>query len=202
MTAHKGSLWLQFETRGKAAHGARPELGVNAVHEMAQVVDILQTDYAKMLRGRKHRLLGHPTISVGSINGGTQPNIVPAKCVASADRRLLPGETHASVFAEIQALLRKRGLQATIGCAKNPGLPMEADMRLPLVQQFLKSARQAKPAGVDYFCDASVLAHGGIPSVVFGPGDIAQAHTSNEWISIRSLDQATQMLLKFLRSLA
>ncbi|MDB6058464.1 MAG: Peptidase dimerization domain protein [Verrucomicrobiales bacterium] len=202
VTAHKGSLWLQFETRGKAAHGARPDLGVNAVHEMARIVDVLQSDYAKMLRGKKHRLLGHPTISVGSINGGTQPNIVPAKCVASADRRLLPGETQASVFAEIQALLRKRGLQTTIGCAKNPGLPMEANLRLPLVQQFLKSAKQAKPAGVDYFCDASVLAHGGIPSVVFGPGDIAQAHTSNEWISIRSLNQATEMLLNFLRSLA
>ncbi len=202
VTAHKGSLWLLFETTGKAAHGARPELGVNAVHEMACIVDMLQTDYAKMLRGRKHRLLGHPTISVGSIHGGTQPNIVPAKCVASADRRLLPGETQASVFAEIQALLRKRGLRATIGCAKNPGLPMEADLRLPMVQQFLKTARQAKPAGVDYFCDASVLAHGGIPSVVFGPGDIAQAHTSNEWISIRSLEQATGLLLKFLQSLA
>ena len=78
----------------------------------------------------------------------------------------------------------------------------KADLRLPMVQQFLKTARQAKPAGVDYFCDASVLAHGGIPSVVFGPGDIAQAHTSNEWISIRSLDQATSLLLKFLQSLA
>lgn len=202
VTAHKGSLWLQFETRGKAAHGARPELGVNAVHEMARIVDILQTDYAKMLRGRKHRLLGHPTISVGSINGGTQPNIVPAKCVASADRRLLPGETETTVFAEVQALLRKGGLTATLGCAKNPGLPMEADLRLPLLQQFLKSTRQAKPVGVDYFCDASVLSHGGIPSVVFGPGDIAQAHTSNEWVSIRSLEQATKMLHQFLSSLA
>lgn len=202
VTAHKGSLWLQFETQGKAAHGARPELGVNAVHEMARIVDVLQTDYAKMLRGRKHRLLGHPTISVGSIHGGTQPNIVPAKCVASADRRLLPGETQASVFAEIQTLLRKRGLSANLGCAKNPGLPMEADLKLPLVQQFLKSAKQAKPVGVDYFCDASVLSHGGIPSVVFGPGDIAQAHTSNEWISIRSLNEATEMLHRFLGALA
>lgn len=201
VTAHKGSLWLQLETRGKAAHGARPELGVNAVHEMARVVDMLQTDYAKMLRGRTHPLLGHPTISVGSINGGSQPNIVPAKCVASADRRLLPGESKETVFAELQTMMRKRGLSATLGCAKHPGLPMEADLRLPLVKQFLASAKQSKPMGVDYFCDASVLAHGGIPSVVFGPGDIAQAHTSTEWISIRSLEQATAMLLKFLQSL-
>jgi acetylornithine deacetylase len=78
---------------------------------------------------------------------------------------------------------------------------MEADLRLPLVKQFLASAKQSKPMGVDYFCDASVLAHGGIPSVVFGPGDIAQAHTSTEWISIRSLEHASAMLLKFLQSL-
>jgi acetylornithine deacetylase/succinyl-diaminopimelate desuccinylase-like protein len=201
VTAHKGSLWLQFETRGKAAHGARPDLGVNAVHEMARIVDILQTEYARTLRGRTHRLLGHPTISVGSIHGGLQPNIVPAKCIATADRRLLPGETHAKVFAEIQALLRKHRLQASLGCAKNPGLPMEADVQLPLVKQFLASARQKVPVGVDYFCDASVLSHGGIPSIVFGPGDIAQAHTSNEWISVRSLEQGTNMLIKFLQSL-
>jgi acetylornithine deacetylase len=201
VTAHKGSLWLQLETSGKAAHGARPELGVNAVHEMARIVDLLQTEYAKMLRGRKHRLLGHPTISVGSINGGSQPNIVPAKCVATADRRLLPGETHATVYAEIQALLRKHKLQATLGCAKNPGLPMESNLQLPLVKQFMASTKQKKPIGVDYFCDASVLSHGGIPSVVFGPGDIAQAHTSNEWISVRSLEQGTAMLVNFLQSL-
>lgn len=201
VTAHKGSLWLQLETRGKAAHGARPELGVNAVHEMARIIDVLQTEYAKMLRGRKHRLLGHPTISVGSINGGSQPNIVPARCSATADRRLLPGETQTTVYAEIQALLRKHGLQVFLGCAKNPGLPMEADLQLPLVKQFLASAGQKKPVGVDYFCDASVLAHAGIPSVVFGPGDIAQAHTSNEWISIQSLEQGTAMLAKFLQSL-
>jgi acetylornithine deacetylase/succinyl-diaminopimelate desuccinylase family protein len=202
VTAHKGSLWLQLETRGKAAHGARPDLGVNAVHEMSRVVDLMQTAYAKMLRGQKHRLLGHPTISVGSINGGSQPNIVPAKCVATADRRLLPGETQATVYAELRALFQKNGVHAHLSCAKNPGLPMEADLKLPLVQQLLKAVNQSKPVGVDYFCDASVLAHGGIPSVVFGPGDIAQAHTCNEWISVRSLENATAMLVKFLQSLS
>ncbi|MBI4323969.1 MAG: M20/M25/M40 family metallo-hydrolase, partial [Chloroflexi bacterium] len=57
------------------------------------------------------------------------------------------------------------------------------------------------PVGVDFFCDASILAHGGIPSVVFGPGDIAQAHTADEWISVRALERATLLLTRFLRSL-
>jgi len=67
-------------------------------------------------------------------------------------------------------------------------------------RQFLKSIGQRKPVGVNYFCDAAVLAEGGIPSVVFGPGDIAQAHTPDEWISLRSLERATAMLVRFLSS--
>src|SRR6185437_7290682 len=80
VTAHKGDLWLQLETRGKAAHGSRPELGRNAVHEMARIVDLLETTYAAALRRREHPLLGHPTVSVGAIAGGSQPNIVPDRC--------------------------------------------------------------------------------------------------------------------------
>ena len=80
-------------------------------------------------------------------------------------------------------------------------LPLETDPQLPLVQQFLHAAGQKKPAGVNFFCDASILAQGGIPSVVFGPGDIAQAHTADEWISQKSLEAATALLLEFLRTL-
>src|SRR2546422_694251 len=95
VTAHKGDLWLRLETRGKAAHGSRPELGKNAIHEMARIVELLETSYARTLRRRKHRLLGHPTVSVGSIAGGSQPNIVPDRCLISIDRRMVPGETEA-----------------------------------------------------------------------------------------------------------
>src|SRR5205085_4805977 len=75
VTAHKGSLWLRFETKGRAAHGSVPHLGKNAVHEMARIVDFLETDYAARLRKRTHPLLGHGTVNVGQIAGGTQPNI-------------------------------------------------------------------------------------------------------------------------------
>jgi acetylornithine deacetylase/succinyl-diaminopimelate desuccinylase-like protein len=75
---------------------------------------------------------------------------------------------------------------------------METSVKLPLVRQFLQSTRQKKAVGVNYFCDAAILAEGGSPSVVFGPGDIAQAHTIDEWISLRSLERATAMLVRFL----
>jgi acetylornithine deacetylase/succinyl-diaminopimelate desuccinylase-like protein len=202
VTAHKGDLWLRLETHGKSAHGARPELGRNAVHEMARIVDVLETEYAAEIRDRQHPLLGRATVNVGSIGGGTQPNIVPAQCFITVDRRTLPGESEAAVRREINAVLRKHGLKATLGSARHaPCVPLETEPKLPLVQQLLDAAGQTRPIGVDFFCDAAVLAQGGIPSVVFGPGDIAQAHTANEWISARSLESATDLLERFLRTM-
>ena len=202
VTAHKGSLWLELATHGRAAHGATPQLGKNAVHEMARVVDALETDYAAQLRRRKHKLLGAGTVNVGKISGGTQPNIVPDSCTIAIDRRTLPGETDAGVRREITTLLRAKKLNVKISSTKlAPCLPLETDARLPLVRQFLHSAKQTRPVGVDYFCDAAVLSAGGIPSVVFGPGDIAQAHTTDEWISLAELERGKDLLVRFFRSL-
>ncbi|HEX3890618.1 MAG TPA: M20/M25/M40 family metallo-hydrolase, partial [Verrucomicrobiae bacterium] len=202
VTAHKGSLWLELETRGKAAHGATPQFGKNAVHEMARVVDLLETDYAAQLRKRKHPLLGVATVSVGTIAGGTQPNIVPDNCKISIDRRTLPGETDAKVKNKIAAFLHAKKLSAKISSAKlAPALPLETNHKLPLVQKFMKCVGQSKPLGVHFFCDAAILSAGGIPSIVFGPGDIAQAHTADEWISLSELERGKNLLLRFLNSL-
>jgi acetylornithine deacetylase len=114
----------------------------------------------------------------------------------------LPGETETGVRREIAALLRAKRLSATISSTKlAPCLPLETNPKLPLVRQFLRSVGQTRPMGVDFFCDAAVLSEGGIPSVVFGPGDIAQAHTADEWISLDSLERGKNLLLNFLKSL-
>ena len=203
VTAHKGTLWMQLETSGRCAHGSCPELGVNAVHTMARAVDVLLTDYAKTLRQRRHPLLGQATVSVGAICGGTQVNIMPDRCSILIDRRTLPGETARGVQRDLLDLLRSRGIAAVFARNKLPPcLPLDTDPKLPLVAGFLKTAGQRRPAGVRYFSDASVLAHGGIPSIVFGPGDIAQAHTADEWISLTSLERGKDLLLRFLQSLA
>ncbi len=203
VTAHKGDLWLQLETRGKAAHGARPELGRNAVHAMARIVDCLETTYARQLRRQRHALLGHATVNVGSIAGGGQPNIVPDRCVISIDRRTLPGETDAAVKREIKTLLRRQHLPARLIDAKGvPCRPLETSPSHPLVGRLLRCTGQKRPLGVDYFSDAGVLADGQIPSVLFGPGDIAQAHTHDEWVELRQLEQAKNLLVAFLQSLS
>jgi acetylornithine deacetylase len=202
VTTHKGSLWLRFETRGKSAHGSRPELGRNAVHEMCRVVNLLQTDYAASLQGRAHPFLGQATVSVGVIAGGTQPNIVPDQCSIVVDRRTLPGETEERVRREIQKFLRRDGLHAV--CADNklaPCHPLETNPGLPLVSQFLSQVGQRAPAGVHYFSDAAILGESGIPSVLFGPGDIAQGHTVDEWVDLAEVESAKESLARFLRSL-
>jgi succinyl-diaminopimelate desuccinylase len=202
VTAHKGDLWLRLGTAGISAHGARPDLGRNAVHAMARIVDLIETQYAADLRRRKHPLLGHPTINVGAIQGGTQPNIVPDYCEISMDRRTLPGETETTVRREIVAFLKRHQQKARLlENPKPPCLPLQTNPKLPLVGQFLAVLGKKQPRGADYFCDAAILAGGGIPSVVFGPGNIAQAHTADEWISANSLERGTQLLRRFLESL-
>ncbi|MGC3958801.1 MAG: M20/M25/M40 family metallo-hydrolase [Verrucomicrobiota bacterium] len=201
-TAHKGSVWLEVETHGRSAHGATPWFGDNAAHSMARVVVALETDYAAALKKKQHPLLGHGTVSVGTIHGGTQTNIVPDSCLIGVDRRTLPGESEAWTRQSLGAFLKARGLSAKVSNVKLKPCPaLETNPQLPLVKQFLRSAGQKRATGLHYFCDAAVLAGGGIPSVVFGPGDIAQAHTADEWVDISQLEQGCAKLLAFLKSL-
>ena len=99
------------------------------------------------------------------------------------------------------SLLRNQGLSAKFAPYKDaPCLAMETNEALPEVQQLLAAARRNNAVGVDFFCDASVISSGGTPCVLFGPGDIAQAHTDDEWISLASLERATAILTRFLLS--
>jgi len=201
VTAHKGNLWLQLETKGRAAHGARPELGRNAIGAMSRVINLLQTQYAARLKKRLHPLLGSPTINIGVIRGGNQPNVVPDRCTIEIDRRTIPGETDTSVRREINAFLRAHNQNVdTLDLKGVPSPALQTNPNLPLVRQFMRTAGCRKPKGVDYFTDASAIAMGGTPAIVFGPGNIAQAHTDNEWIDLFQLDKATTILTRFLES--
>ena len=199
VTAHKGDLWWQLSVTGKAAHGATPQLGTSAIHRMSRIVDILLTDYASTLKNKQHPLLGSPTINIGVIQGGAQPNIVPDHCTIDIDRRTLPGETEKAVRQEILDALRPHRLKPDFLDLR--GVPcdaLETDPGLPLVQQFLKAARRRRTIGVDFFTDAAPMASAGIPSILYGPGNIAQAHTAEEWIDLSQLERATDVVQQFL----
>jgi acetylornithine deacetylase/succinyl-diaminopimelate desuccinylase-like protein len=203
VTAHKGDVWLRLRTIGRPAHGATPHRGRNAVTAMSRIVLALETEYASELAARPaHPRLGRPTINVGRIDGGRQPNIVPAECIIDIDRRTLPGETEAGVRREIRALLQRHGLKASFDTLRtSPCEPLETNPDLPLVQALTRAAGRRTTRGVHYFTDAAPLAAGGIPSVVFGPGDIAQAHTEREWLAISQLEKSIHILERFLRGL-
>ncbi|MGZ8900389.1 MAG: M20/M25/M40 family metallo-hydrolase, partial [Limisphaerales bacterium] len=127
---------------------------------------------------------------------------VPDRCEIDIDRRTIPGEKDRAVQCEIVDFVRAAGLKVELINSKaKECMALETDPRHKLVQQFMNITRQTAPAGVDFFSDAAIIAAGGTPSIVFGPGNIAQAHTVDEWISLRSLDRATSILTRFLRSL-
>ena len=203
VTAHKGSLWLQLETHGKAAHGSTPEKGENAILRMHHALEILFNEYSVLLSSKNHPLLGSPTLSVGKILGGSQPNVVPNRCTVDLDRRTIPGESIDSVIKELKYLFRPLGNRAPKFKVSRsvPCPPLHTDSSMPNVQMLLRKAGRRKTRGVPYFTDASPLSAGGTPSVVFGPGNIAQAHAENEWVDLDQVERAHSIILNFLKEL-
>lgn len=203
VTAHKGSLWLQLETHGKAAHGSTPEKGENAILRMHHALEILFNEYSVLLSSKNHPLLGSPTLSVGKILGGSQPNVVPNRCTVDLDRRTIPGESIDSVIKELKYLFRPLGNRAPkLKVSRSvPCPPLHTDSSMPNVQMLLRKAGRRKTRGVPYFTDASPLSAGGTPSVVFGPGNIAQAHAENEWVDLDQVERAHSIILNFLKEL-
>jgi acetylornithine deacetylase len=200
--AHKGVLRFRLETIGRAAHSARPAEGINAIDHMTGVLSALRAGFAAE-PPTPHPLLGGATFTITQIEGGIAPNVVPERCSVSVDRRLLPGESTASVLAWVDGqldLLRRADPQLHVQRHE----PFVADDALetapeaPLVRAAL-AARSAllgpsRAIGVPFGTDGSKLAaRAGIPTIVLGPGDIAQAHTADEWIAVEQLVQAVRI---------
>jgi acetylornithine deacetylase/succinyl-diaminopimelate desuccinylase-like protein len=196
---HKGCLWADVVTTGIAAHGARPELGVNAISKMAPIIQALESDFRDLLikEGGHDELLGHSTINLGMINGGTRSNIVADRCRLRVDIRVTP-----ELQAKGGALTLLRRFVEPLGATVEP-LPeapaLDTDSQHPLIQQLLHCGSTL--AGAPWFCDAAYLAQCGTPSIAIGPGSIDQAHTKDEWIALDALTEGALFFEKFLRSI-
>jgi acetylornithine deacetylase len=199
VTAHKGILRWRMTALGRAAHSSNPGAGCNAIVRMAAVIRGLEERLIPELGQRSHPLLGSPTLSVGRIEGGFEVNVVPDRCTIEVDRRLLPGETWPQVRRELEELLaslRGEDPQLRVQVEEpHQSLPaMATDPDAPIV----RVAREAvgriqgeRPVrGVAFGTDAAELSAGGIPGVVLGPGDIAQAHTGEEYVEIQQVVKA------------
>jgi acetylornithine deacetylase len=206
VNAHKGVARWALETTGTACHSSRPELGVNAVYRMARLVRGIE-EYAERLRSLPGSGdLGPRTLSLGRIAGGASTNTVPDRCVVHLDRRLLPGETYESATADLESFLRTlpgADFPYTVTSSSPGCLPLSPESSGELVGRLgavIDSvAGTHRVHSVPFGTDASTVAAAGIPAVVFGPGDIAQAHTRDEWIELAQLEPAAEILYRFAR---
>jgi len=197
--ASKGVLRWRIRTKGKAAHSSKPHLGINAITAMARVVLALQEDHQRM-QEKQHPLLGPATCNVGVIHGGVQVNFVPDEATIEIDRRLLPGEEVATVLAHYQSLLDALMQQHPDVFAEMETPPMlqdwpfQTDAQEPLVhlaQDILRSMdRDDTPCGVPFGSDASKFSRLGIPTLLFGPGSIDQAHAAVEYVECAEVEKA------------
>ncbi|MER3415761.1 MAG: acetylornithine deacetylase [Gemmataceae bacterium] len=201
VVAHKGAVRFRIHTEGRACHSSQPWLGTNAILRMGRVLTALE-EYADGLRRQPaDPLLGLPTLNVGVIQGGITSNIVPHRCTIELDRRLLPNESPQQALEDVMAYVRRYPrVDFPVLCEPPwlalPGLDRSGNSEAArrLSRAVAKVLGTAEVAGVPYGTDASTLAAAGIPSVVFGPGDIAQAHTADEWVSIAQVRQAEEIL--------
>lgn len=202
VVSNRGLLNFQIVVKGASVHASSPALGRNAVTAAARIALELES-IGKQLARRPHPVFGPPSLTVGTIHGGTRPYVVPDRCVIEVDRRLNPGETVEQVVRE---------LEAAIASARRRVPWLEADVlagpdylafEIPEDHELVRSMSAAMAqAGVSRrisawraASDAGFLVHGaGIPCVLFGPGDIEQAaHRPDEWIDLDDLDTAQRV---------
>lgn len=201
--AHKGVVRWKVRTEGRACHSSRPDQGVNAIYRMGHILTIIATYAEQLMRSAAHPRLGPPTISVGRIDGGVSVNTVPDGCVIEIDRRLLPGEDPRAAwqdfFDSVQSNTKVPVVCEEVWMACPALDPTGADeLRVRLGAAIDAVEGKHEVLAVPFGTDASSVSMAKIPAVVFGPGDIAQAHTKDEWIELDQIDRAAEILYRFL----
>lgn len=201
-TAHKGFVWLDVVTEGVAAHGSRPDLGVDAIVKMGKVLVGLDELDRSLRSTPSHRLLGSGSVHASLIEGGQELSSYPRHCVMSVERRTVPGETLQKVEAEIPGMFERiAASDPTFRATVKTSIvrdPFEVSMDEPIVRTLLGKAttiRGQEPAeiGQTGWMDSSLLAAAGIPTVVFGPGGEG-AHAVVEWSNLEHVERCAEIL--------
>jgi acetylornithine deacetylase len=210
VAAHRGVVRWQCHAHGRAAHSSRPEQGANAIYAMTNVVRLIDEFHREELARRApDPLCGPSTACVTTIRGGTGANTVPDHAVIDVDRRLTPKEAPDRAVAELVRWLADRAELGECRLEHEPpwmqsgGLSSDANREwAESVADAVKSSADRRLVGVPYGTNAATIAAAGIPTVVFGPGSIEQAHTVDEWIAVDQLDAAVEALCAIARKFA
>ncbi len=202
--AHKGFAWLEIEVTGRAAHGSRPDQGLDAIVKMGKILTGLET-LGHELQGRPgHPLLGHGSIHASLISGGQELSSYPERCLLSVERRTLPGETAEQVEAELRSMIdhlaeQDPALHAVVRTTLVRDA-FEVAAEAPIVQAVRSAAHMVlgrDPAiiGQAWWMDSAILAANGIPTIIFGPGG-AGAHATVEWVNLDEVAQCVEVLVQ------
>jgi acetylornithine deacetylase len=207
MPAHKGFAWIQVTVRGRAAHGSRWDLGVDAIRHAGLVLAELERIDSETLPLKKHPLLGRPSLHASEIEGGLGLSTYPDRCALRFERRTIPGESVADVQREIDEVctrLRKahRSFDASVEMlfAQPPSdVAADAPVCAAMANALRAAGIEPRVAGMSAWTDAALLNQAGIPAICFGPGDMGLAHAAEEYIEVREVEQATDILASFAR---
>ena len=202
MPAHKGFAWLQATLHGRAAHGSRWDIGVDAIRHAGLVLAELDRLDREELPRRSHALLGRPSLHASSIEGGIGLSTYPDRCVIRVERRTIPGETANDALHEMRAVCdRVRSavpdlrVEVDLLFAQPPSdVAPEAPVASALTSVIAAHRMDATPMGMSAWTDAALLNAAGIPAVCFGPGDMGLAHAAEEYIEVDEVERATEML--------
>lgn len=201
IVAHKGVARWRVRVKGTSAHGATPHLGRSAIYDGARVLLALEAHARELAARPPHRLLGAPSLNVGRVAGGQSVNVVPDSCEFEMERRLLPGEDGRAAVRECEATLRA-GLGAGAELEFEEPYLVDPALDTPERAAVARAVRRAhreefgadcEIAGAHYGTDGSKLAGAGIETVVCGPGDVAQAHTKDEYVEVEQLACAVRL---------
>jgi acetylornithine deacetylase len=200
--AHKGFVWLQITTEGRAAHGSRPELGVDANMHMGRVLGELDELAGRLQAQAPHPLVGAPSLHAATLSGGSEWSAYAASCVLGVERRTIPGETAADVEHELQAILDQLAAADPNFKARLEVIlvrePFEVAPSAPIVNAVNAAATTVLGApptriGDSPWMDAALLAAAGVETVVIGPAG-GGAHAAEEWVELDSLTRLAAIL--------
>jgi acetylornithine deacetylase/succinyl-diaminopimelate desuccinylase family protein len=202
VVANRGLMNYRLIVKGVSVHASSPELGRNAITAAARLVRELE-NLGDGLANRHHRLFGPPSLTVGTIHGGTRPYVVPDRCEVEVDRRVNPGETRRQVVAELEEAIARTRLQVPrleVDLEVGPDylafeIPEEHELVGSMVAAMASAGLPRRISAWRAASDAGFLVHtAGIPCVLFGPGDIEQAaHRPDEWIGLKDLEVAQRV---------
>jgi acetylornithine deacetylase len=190
-------MGFEIEMPGRAAHGSRPDLGVDAIAAMGPVLTRLGTLAARLGEERGHELLGPGSIHASLVEGGQEYSSYPARCLLTGERRTIPGETAADVARELAGLVAGTPAAARLTLGREP---FEVEPDDPFVALVARASGADGVHGVPFWTDAALLAAAGIPTVLFGPVG-SGAHAVEESVELESLVRCCEVYLATARAL-